>query len=175
MDPDPDPCPVLRRDDRRGGGIAPSANGEAIGTDLDALAAAVPERAGGLRRRDLSSWARGDAGHWSPGVAASYPYEDDDLTIVVDDLIHVCSAEPGMGEVLQRRRLAASEGARPVEVAGHPAVIGESPERGAELRAWINDRCAVRVSAFAPLAVVRSVADAIDWAALAAACPAHAE
>ncbi|MBO6938226.1 MAG: hypothetical protein JJ863_24875 [Deltaproteobacteria bacterium] len=173
--PEPaDPCPVLTAaaSSAQGGGVEPSVNGEDIPIDLDALAAALPETAAGLPREDVSTWNRGMAGHWSPGVMTTYLHEGQSVGVEIDDLVHVCSCDSGMGSALQNRRLRRIDGAGAIEIAGNPAVTAEPAGRPAELEVWVNDRCSVRLWA-APLGVLQSLARAFDWAALAAACPAR--
>jgi len=171
---DTDPCPVLTAsaNSTRGGGVEPSVNGEGIAIDLDALEAALPENAAGLPRAEPSTWNRGDAGHWSPGVVAFYTHEGSRVGAQVTDLVHVCTCDSGMGAVLQGRRAHSVPGARPLEIAGHPAVAAEPANRPPELEVWVNDRCSVRVWA-APTDVLERLAGALDWPALAAACPAR--
>jgi len=156
----------------RGGGVEPSVNGEDIATDLDALAAALPETAAGLLREESSTWARGAAGHWSPGVLAFYTHEETRVGVEINDLVHVCSCDPGMGTALQDRRVRRLAGAGATDISGHPAVTAEPADGPAELEVWVNDRCSVRVWA-APLDVLQRLARAFDWDALAAACPAR--
>lgn len=169
-----DPCPVLSAsaNSDRGGGVEPSVNGEDIPIDLDALQAALPETAAGLPRAEASTWNRGDAGHWSPGVLGFYTHEGARVGVQVTDLVHVCTCDAGMGEVLQNRRLRAVAGARALEVAGHPAALAEPANQPPELEVWLNDRCSVRVWA-APTDVLQRLAGAFDWPALSAACPAR--
>lgn len=163
-----DPCPVLTAsmNSASAGGVEPSVAGEDVTSDLEGLAAALPESAGTLARTESSNWARGAAGHWSPSVLAFYESGGTRVGVQVTDLVHVCSCASGMGETLQSRGVASAR----TSVAGHPAKRGSGPPP--ELEVWVNDRCSVRVWA-APAEVLDGVASALDWAAISAACPAR--
>lgn len=165
-----DPCPLITAaaDSISAGGVPPSVAGDDVTTDLDALAAALPETAANLTRTETSTMPRGAAGHWSPIVLTFYEAVGVRVGVEVNDLVHVCSCESGMGETLLERRVAA--GATRTLVANRPAVRGAGPPP--ELEVWVNDRCSVRLWA-APADVLERLAGSLDWAALSAACPAR--
>ncbi|MFK7988542.1 MAG: hypothetical protein AB8I08_21160 [Sandaracinaceae bacterium] len=169
----PDPCSVLTAAaDSWDGDLAPSVNGEDITMDLEALGAVLPASAAGHARGDFSRWPRGESGHVSPGAEAFYSLGDAEVGVAVDDLVHVCSCAPGMGEVLQRRALAGAEDALALQISGHPAVLNERANGFVDLEIWVNDRCRVRLTD-APADVLRSVAGALDWSALSTLCAAR--
>ena len=165
-------CPALAGEPSTvAGGVNPSVGGEDVPTDLVAIAAALPQAHAGWLRTEVSSMARGAAGHWSPVVLARYASGEDEVLIEVNDLVHVCTCAPGMGAGLRDARGGAgSTSGSDHEVAGYPASVATAP---VSVELWVNDRCSVHVHGAVSAERMTSLVEGVDYAALSAACPAR--
>jgi hypothetical protein len=159
-------CPVLDAERPPETGGLPPSLAEGTATDLERLSAAFPETAGAWARTQVNAMPRGAAGHWSPVVAASYARDGASILAHVDDLVHVCRCASGMGESLRDAEQRRS-GGTPASIHGHPALRLDAP---AQLLAWVNDRCAVRIAGGVSMADVLEVENAVDWSAIEDAC-----
>lgn len=135
--------------------------------DLEALEALLPTdpRDPELAHTKTTTWRRGDAGHGSPLVVRSVTPDDEAYTsIQITDLVHFCTCRAGLGA--RRIERAKASGSVIETVAGRSVAIDES---GTALGAWAGDRCEISIRTDSKQHA-RTLAEAIDWAALDALC-----
>lgn len=155
--------------------MGPSLVGGLYPSDVDAMLAALPERAGEWTRVRGGATQRGVAGVATPNATATMARAGVEVRIDVSDLIHRCRCTPGMGEALRDRALRHELGAREARtLGGSPAVAVRAPE-SAWVEAWVADRCHVRVEGAAPLEAILEVAGHIDFVALRVPCAARSD
>ena len=142
--------------------MAPSLVGEGTSSDLDGIAASLPSGSAGAP----TVMRRGQAGHWSPVVNASYTSDTGRWLVTVDDLVHVCTCREGMGEQL-RQRAQSQRAGEARTLGGAPALVRAGPT---EVLAWVGDRCSVRVAGEGTPEAAWALAESIDVVRLAAAC-----
>lgn len=159
--------------------MGPSVVGGSYPSDVDAMLAALPERAGAWSRLPGRSGAnqRGTAGMATPGATTTLGRGQGpsamEVRIDVSDLIHRCWCRPGMGEGLRARVLAAGTGDREARtVGGSPAMILRRGG-GASVEVWVEDRCEVRIEGAVPETELLAIASEIDWERLRAPCAAR--
>jgi len=109
--------------------MGPSLVGGVYPSDVDAMLAALPERAGEWSRLPGRSGAnqRGMAGMATPSATTTLGRGEGasalEVRIDVSDLIHRCRCRPGMGEGLRARVLAAGTGDREARTNGNPPAL----------------------------------------------------
>ena len=142
------------------------------GTGTAPLSATIRESYDGWQRGNVGQYRAGAAGRWADEVGADMVRGDDVARIVIDDMIRVCTGEPGTGRAMMQHRLRRDSASELSIGPGLRAVAGES--RGEKtVTFWVADRCRVRIrsqSEGVEIQTLAELASALDMDALQQVC-----